>query len=478
MRTRKNNSLQMVVLLAIFLVVFLNFSLVQAKAINKTSKLKTRDISSDNFNLILSKHKISPENISLQILDGNEEVFSVNAELKKNPASLSKIVTSFAILKKIPVGYRFYTKLYSDGVNLYLQGGGDPTFVSENLWYLVNEFTRTGIKNIKGNLIIDDSLFDSVRFDDSRQDKRVDRAYDSPVGALSFNWNAVNIFVKPSKTGERANVTVDPISNYYTLVNSTITVSGAVKKELAVSISNTEKLITVSGDVLIGSKEKTIYKGIAEPDLWTGSNLIYFLQQRNISFEGKIVSGSVPEKAELVAVFESKSLSNILADMNKFSSNFVAEMLVKNMAAQEQKKGASLKRGVEMIREELAKVGISQDEISIVNPSGLTKNNSFSASSLNKVLNLIKKDFSIYPIFLEGLPVAGIDGTLKKRMKGTLAEGWVRAKTGSLDGVVSLAGFAGKRDGTIYAFSFLYNGLQDEATVREAFDQLIINSLK
>lgn len=472
----------MVVLLATFLLMLLNFSPVQAiaanKALNKTIKLKTRAISSDYSNSILSKYKISPENVSLQIMDGTREIFAVNAEQKKNPASISKLVTSYAILKKVPVGHRFYTKLFTDGANLYLQGGGDPTFVSENLWYLVNEFTRSGIKNIKGNLIVDDNLFDKVRFDESRQDKRVDRAYDAPVGALSFNWNAVNIFVRPSKAGEKANITIDPVSNYYTLVNNTTTVLKEIKKELAVNISNNERVITVSGDVLIGAKEKVIYKSIAEPDIWTATNLIYFLQQRNITFEGKIIAGTVPEKAELVAVYESKNLSSILADMNKFSNNFVAEMLVKNLAAQEQKSGASLKRGVEMIREELAKVGISQEEILIINPSGLTQNNSFSAAALNKVLNFVKKDFSIYSIFLEGLPVAGIDGTLKKRMKGTLAEGWVRAKTGYLDGVVSLAGFAGKRDGTIYTFSFLYNGPQNEATVREAFDQLIINSLK
>ena len=81
-------------------------------------------------------------------------------------------------------------------------------------------------------------------------------------------------------------------------------------------------------------------------------------------------------------------------------------------------------------------------------------------------------------MFLEGLPIAGIDGTLKNRLKDTLSAGWVRAKTGSLDGVVSLAGYAGRRDGKVLTFSFLYNGPQEESSVREAFDQLIITSLK
>lgn len=471
MRTLKPNSSQLVLLL----MMVINFGPAEAKMTKYSSKNKINV----EYSSVLKKYKINPDDVSLQILNDSEEVFSMNADAKKIPASVSKILTSFAVVKKLPVGHRFYTRLYSDGKNLYLKGGGDPSFVSENLWFLVNELTRAGIKTIKGNVVVDDSLFDQIRFDGSRQDARVDRAYDSPVGAMSFNWNAVNIFVRPAKkSGEKVFVTVDPDCGYFELVNSAITVSGRAKKELSVSISNSEKLITVSGEVATGDAEKTIFKNVAEPDLWSGINLICFLKQRGISVEGKVVNGKVPDDAELLATYESKNLAYILADMNKFSNNYVAEMLVKGLAAQEKKSGASLRQGVEIIREELAKIGLGRDEVVVLNPSGLTRDNLFSAAALNKVLTEVKKDFSIYPNFLSGLPIAGIDGTLKKRMKNTIAEGWVRAKTGYLDGVVSLAGYAGKRDGTVLTFSFLYNGPREESEVREAFDQLLINSIK
>lgn len=475
MKTRK----QIRIVWVLLLILISNFSLAE----NQSECCTTKNIKSENtlvsgFDAVLSKYKINPEHVSLQILDDSTEIYSVNPNQKKNPASITKLLTFFAILKKMPMGHKFYTRLYTDGLNLYLQGGGDPSFVSENMWYLVNEFTRSGLKRIKGNIIVDDTLFDKVRYDNSRQDKRVDRAYDAPVGAMSFNWNAVNIFIRPTKVGEKARVVIDPDNDYFDLVNNTVTTSGLIKKELSVSISNTEKLITVSGDISLNAKEKVVYKNVAEPDLWAGENLAYFLNQRDIMVEGKVLAGRLPAKAELLTTFESKNLASILADMNKFSNNFVAEMLVKGMAALEQKSGASLSRGVEIIRDELGKIGIAPEEITIVNPSGLTRENSFSANSLNKVLIAIKKDFSIYPMFLEGLPIAGIDGTLKNRLKDTLSAGWVRAKTGSLDGVVSLAGYAGRRDGKVLTFSFLYNGPQDEASVREAFDQLIITSLK
>lgn len=462
-------------MLVLLLASLLNFS----PAYAKMTKFKPKNTETASFNGILTKNKINPADVSLQILDGNEEIFSLNANTKKTPASISKILTAFGVLKKFPVGQKFFTKLFYDGKNLYLQGGGDPSFVSENLWYLVNEFSRSEIKEIKGNIVVDDSLFDKVRFDESREKQRVDRAYDSPVGAMSFNWNAVNIFVKPSKgVGEKARVKIDPDNEYFDLVNNTTTVSGAAKKDLVVNISNTEKLITVSGDVPLDMKEKGIFKSVSEPDLWAGANLEYFLGQRDIVVSGKVVTGKVPEGAELVATYESKNLAYILSDMNKFSNNFVAEMLTKNLAAVDVKTNASLSKGVQIIKEELSEIGIGANEIVFENPSGLTRENSFSAASLNRVLTNVKNDFSIYPIFLDSLPIAGVDGTLKKRMKNSLAEGWVRAKTGYLDGVASLAGYAGRRDGKVLTFSFLYNGPRDEAIVREAFDQLINNSLK
>lgn len=461
----------------LFLGLLINFS----PALAKLTKFKPKtNISDTKLLAVLNKYKINTDHVSLQILENSNEVFSLNAATKKVPASVSKLFTTFGIVKKLPAGHKFYTRLYSDGKNLYLVGGGDPSFVSENLWYLVNEFTRSGIKSVK-SIIVDDSLFDKIRYDGSRQDTRVDRAYDAPVGAMSFNWNSVNIYVRPAKIeGEKATVVIDPESGFFDLVNNTKTVAPTKKElnELSVQISSAQKMITVSGDILLGENEKVIYKNVAEPDLWAGKNLAYFLKQRGIRVEGSIETGQLPEKADLLATYESKSLSYILADMNKFSNNFVAEMLVKNLAAQEQKSGASLRRGVDIIREELVKVGLSREEVVFSNPSGLTRDNLFSAASLNTVLAEAKKDFSVYPTFLNGLPIAGIDGTMKKRMKNTLAEGWVRAKTGYLDGVVSLAGYAGRRDGRVLTFTFLYNGPRDESIVREAFDQLLLSSLK
>lgn len=428
---------------------------------------------------------ISDKDWSLYIttLEGDHPsvVLDTSSTKKMIPASVTKIVTAAAVLDAFPPGHKFKTQLLRDSENkindgilkghLYLKGGGDPSFVSENMWFLVNHFLRNGIKKIEGNIIVDDSLFDSIRFDGSRQENRVDRAYDAPVGAMSFNWNSVNIFVRPGKVGSPANVYLDPENKYLRLNNTTKTVSGDDQK---IAADRKDNVISVSGKIGQATKEAVIFKSVLEPDLWSGENLRSFLKQRGIEVQGEIKSGKSPARYEVLAEVESKSIESILADMNKFSNNYVAEMLTKNLAAYEKTPG-TLSLGVKKINDHLQELKIPSEQYEIYNPSGLTRENKMSSFALWNVLESLKNNFRVYPEFITSLPIAGIDGTLKKRMKNTPAERWVRAKTGFLTGVVSLAGYAGRSDGRVFTFSFIYNGSVDEARIRNTFDQILIH---
>ncbi len=414
--------------------------------------------------------------------DHSTVLLDVNSKKKMIPASVTKIATAAAILGAFPPGYKFKTqllrssetKINEEGVlkgSLYLKGGGDPSFVSENMWFLVNSFLRNGIKKIQGDLIVDDTLFDSVRFDDSRQENRVDRAYDAPVGAMSFNWNSVNIFIRPSGKGLPALVFLDPENKYLKLNNTSKTISGDQQSLVADRKNNT---ISVSGKIGTEAKEMVIFKSVVDPSVWACENLKSFLKQRSIEVEGEVKSGSAPIKAEVLAENESKSIEAILADMDKFSNNYVAEMLTKNLATQEKVPG-TLKLGIKKINDHMKSMNIPNEQYELYNPSGLTRENKMSAFALWSVLDHLKNDFRIYPEFLTSLPISGVDGTLKKRMRNTPAERWVRAKTGFLTGVVALAGYAGRSDGRVFTFAFIYNGSVDEARIRNTFDQILIH---
>lgn len=421
--------------------------------------------------------------------DGRKVVIDVNGQQIMIPASITKIATASAVLANFPPGYKFKTQLWTTGDvkngvlkgNVYLKGGGDPSFVSENMWFLVNAFLRTDIKRIEGDIVVDDSLFDKMRYDVSRQKERVDRAYDAPVGAMSFNWNSVNIFVRPGKNGDEAKVTIDPENDYIRLVNKAKTISGSDNKLLADRKEDSKfdgDVIHVGGGIGKNNKEIVIFKNIMQPDLWSGYNLKAFMAQRGIVVTGSIKTGTTPETATLGAESESKAIEQILADMNKFSNNYVAEMLTKNLGTIKKQKAVTLADGMTVINEHMQSLQIPKDQMTLLSPSGLTRENKMSAFAMWKVLQHLRNDFRIQPEFLTSLPIAGIDGTLKKRMKGSTAERWIRAKTGYINNVVSLAGYAGLEDGRVITFTFIYNGSTDEAKVRQFFDNLLISLLK
>ena len=231
-------------------------------------------------------------------------------------------------------------------------------------------------------------------------------------------------------------------------------------------------LLIVRGKIALDSKEVTVFKNITKPDLWAGAQLKSFLLQRGIRVKGSVKTGKTPDSARVLAEAESKPVEQMIADMDKFSHNFVAEMLTKNLSAITSSSG-SIAKGMELINSYMQGLGISSNEYELKNPSGLTRENKLSAHALWKVLWDLRSQLLYEPEFLSSLPIAGIDGTLKRRMKGTAAERWVRAKTGSLTGIVSMAGYAGRKDGRVIPFVLIYNGSADEGVVRSSFDNVM-----
>lgn len=432
---------------------------------------------------IVKGSAIARAKLGLVVIDvahaNHKTLFDVNAEQPFIPASVSKLATASTVLQKLGPSFKFQTTLWSGGVvkdgtlhgDLVLKGGGDPGFVSETMWFLVNEFTRTGIKAIDGNILVDDTDFDQVREDQSRDPERVDRAYDAPVGAMSFNWNSINIFIRPTETGEAPQVILDPLPDYFTVDNKAKTTNKAGSD---LQISRVGGRVVVRGAIGIEHPEQAVFKNIDDPADWAGRGLQAFLSQRGIRVSGTVKMGKRPETAKLYAKADSRPLSSSVTDMMKFSNNYVAEMLTKNLAAQNGTVPATLEAGMKIIRAHLVSdVGLDAKNFTLLNPSGLSRKNRMRPRDLAEILLQAQINFPTFAEFLTALPLAGLDGTLKKRMTSPSVQGWVRAKTGSLTGAVALAGFAGRKDGETKAFAFIYNGGpgQDESA-RHLFDQL------
>jgi D-alanyl-D-alanine carboxypeptidase/D-alanyl-D-alanine-endopeptidase (penicillin-binding protein 4) len=442
---------------------------------------------------IIKKHHFNENTLGLYIEDEGREIFKINATKVMIPASLTKIVTAAAVLNGLPMNKKFETKLMAKnnvkgGIlvgDLCLKGGGDPSFVSEKMWFLVNELKRSDLTSIEGDLLVDATLFDSELYDVGRESVRVDRAFDAPISAASFNWNSTNIFIRAGGlVGAPARVWLDPQSDYLELENNTKTVSRSGVKTLEASrvkVGDHDKII-VSGTISLDGAESVIYKSISNPNLWIGMHMKEFMKQRGITLKGKVKISACAANSLTLAVSASKNLNEIISDMLKFSNNFVAEMLAKNLASENNTTPAHMKDGIEEIKKHMDHLGFERKSYELENVSGLTRANQFSAKQLAVVLNSVKNNFLIFPEFASGLPIAGVDGTLKNRMKTKMMDksdqNLVRAKTGYLDGVVGLAGFVGRNNNSPLIFVFIFNGdYQQGMAARPLFDDLI-NHLK
>lgn len=460
--------------------------------ITSTQVLWAESSKEKNLVRIVQLSGLQQKKLGLVIADEHGQIIlGVNEDKQFIPASLTKIITAAAVLDKLPVGHQFITSVLAESKHvknskltgdLYLRGGGDAGFVSESMWFLVNEFKRTGITEISGDLIVDDTRFDDVRFDLSRDQDRVDRAYDAPIGAMTLNWSAVNVFVRPGiSVGASARVFADPDSSYISLVNKAKTVSGNKTKIEVSNLGFNSKTgveeIMVSGSIGVAANEFVSYKSITKPEIWAGEQFKGFLQQRGIQLSGKVQRGTVPKSASVLASNKSKPVSDMVYSMMKFSNNYIAEILTKNLGAEIVGVPGTMEKGIQVLRSYLKENGMSDAEI--YNPSGLSRKNKFKPNDFVKILLKIKNNFRVYPEFLSSLPIAGVDGTLKRRFGNEGISGHVRAKTGHLSGVSGLSGFASSDSGQIFSFVFLYNGGVDEAyKAKDLFDKLILEVLK
>lgn len=429
----------------------------------------------DSLVLMIKKSKIPSSSLGLWI-EGTDRQFSHNAETGFVPASLSKIPTAGAALQYLGLHKKFATSVHMTGFikneelfgDLYLRGGGDPSLVSENFWSIINELKRSGFRKINGKVYVDDFLFDDDRYSQGRQNRRVDRAYDAPIGALSFNWNSVNVYVRPGLAANLpAKVFLDPENEYVRLVNKCKT---SKKTNIIVEreTGKNEEVITVSGTIAEKEPEKVIYKNVSDPELWAGYNFKAFLNRDGITYTDAIERKRVPSEAQLLVNFESKPFIEIIADMSKFSNNYVAEMLTKSMS---RVIPASLESGLARIHEWIESAGVPSTQYTFVSPSGFSNENRFTPKDLGKILQFISADFKVAAEFKATLPLSGVDGTLKSRLKDM--SGQVRAKTGYLAGKVGLAGYFTKRDKE-YAFVFIYNGdPKFDPAAKALFDDLI-----
>lgn len=428
--------------------------------------------------------------IALQIVDvqTGDEVYAWDADRALVPASTMKVVTAATALRTLGPSWRFHTALERDGEineegvlegNLYVRGTGDPTLVVEKLWKLVSDLEIEGVVEINGDIVLDDSYFSDGPLVPGWR-KKVDiangPAYFAPLGALSVNFNALSIVIAPGPSvGEPARLQLETRSDLVEFDNQLTTVAegrrGFVTIEREADFKTGQTKFTVEGEVPADADIERHYRAVAEPRSWFRSVLVGVLAEKGIKFNGRVRAGTTPPDAEEVVRLWSPPLHEILNHMNKYSSNFMAEHVLKAVGAETGGAPGTTEKGLDAVRTYLDGLGIPADEYTLVNGSGLSRGAKLRPAHLNAVLLDMVHDPRVGPEFLSTLSVSGRDGTLRRRFDEDEEAERVRGKTGSLNGVYCLAAYVRARNGDVYAVSMLVNGFRRTSPVRRLHDR-------
>lgn len=409
-------------------------------------------------------------------------IIAHQSDIPLNPASNMKLLTSYAALKLLGPQYRWKTEVHADGKiingvlygDLIFKGYGDPNFTQADLWQLLHTLRQQGIKEIKGNILIDQSYFASAFTDAGKFDSEPLRAYNATANAFIIN-NKTTSFRFESEA-DHITVQQQPDLTELKVVNNLKLVIGQCtnwRNDLRYDVSREHEITSVifNGSFPVNCKDKYLeLLALSESDyhlflfrkLWTEAGGL---------FSGKLFISSLPAQAFKLAQHESKPLSQLLPEINKWSNNLMAKQLLLTIGAEKNGLPATELSAAQAVKNWLISEGLHFDELVLENGSGLSRIERISAAHLGHLLTQAFYSPAM-PELMASLPILGVDGTMQRRLKESLAAGQGHLKTGSVKDVYSVAGYMLGKNGQRYVVVFMVNDVQASST-RAAQDALL-----
>jgi len=395
-------------------------------------------------------------------LDGGALRWSANESRPMNPASTMKLVTTYAALHLLGPAYTFRTEVLADGPMagdvlhgpLYVRGGGDPHLVIENLWQLVTRVRGFGIRDLRGDLVLDKSLFDPLQHDPGQFDGEEGRAYNVGPDALLVNFKSIALTFVPDPASRVARVMVVPEVAGMRYPRSVPAVEGGCgdwRARLRADI-NDPMNIRIGGAYPLACGERAIYLGALEHTNYFAAVFRALWERQGGAWKGAVREGVVPATARLVATQDSEPLAVLIRDINKFSNNVMTQQLFLTMGAAGGQPG-NPERGAAAVRELLKARGIAAPELILENGCGLSRVERISAATLGNVLADAWKSQWMSEL-MASLPISGVDGTMQRRNVPT---GAAHMKTGMLEDTRAVAGYILAASGRRYVVVAIIN---------------------
>lgn len=437
-----------------------------------------------------------PNGVSIEIVDDEtgEVVFERSAEVPQTIASITKLITTATALHYLGPDYKFRTTFWRRGDvrqgsligSLLVVGGGDPNisgrFYDDNINAVFDRWAegllQAGITRVTGDVLLNTSFFDAEGRHSEWPAGQEARWYQAPISALSYNDNVVVVSIRPgTRPGRQVAVSIEPPVDVLRPVPLARTVGRRGRVRVAVSRAAGSNAVTVSGTVPLRPAWWSTPITIDDPPSFFGKALVNRLKNAGISVSGRIVQKPMrPDSTWIpVATTESDLLPTIEV-CNKRSQGFYAEQIFKTISAEKRGQG-SWPASVALAKEFLAGIGLDPSHFQLRDGSGLSPQNRVPAADLVRFLRAMER----HPQgerWRNTFALSGEkDGTLRHRLNDSMTRGQILAKTGSLERVSTLAGYARGGSGRTYVFAILLNGRGVTDRAGQSFQDRLLRAL-
>ena len=430
--------------------------------------------------------KIPPSAVGIvvQEVDGRRPLFAHQSDRPFNPASVMKLVTTFAALELLGPDYRWKTNAYLGGTldhgvlhgDLLLKGGGDPKITVEQWQAFMATLRARGLETVDGDLVLDRTFFAPIAHDPAAFDREPLKPYNVGPDALLVNFKSVRFGFAPPQDADAPVVTMEPPLPNVT-VRSQPQLSDGECSDWRADLHSVFIDQGVRAEAAFPGRypaacgERELWIALLNHPAYVHAMFDAYFRAAGGIFSGGWRSGVAPRGAVPFAILVSPPLWDIVRDVNKLSNNVMARQIFLTLATVDAPPPATTAQAAQTVRRWLAKRKIKAPELVLDNGSGLSRRERISAGSLAQLLIAADKS-SVRDEFASSLAVAAMDGTVQRRFQNGAVAGQALLKTGTLEGVRALAGYVLDRDGRRFAVAAIVNG-PSASRAQGALDNLV-----
>ena len=389
----------------------------------------------------------------VQDVDDAKPLVAHNAAQAMNPASTIKLVTTYAALELLGPTYTWKTEAYAGGKlqgdalqgDLILKGYGDPKLTLENFWLLLRRLRALGLREIRGDLVLDRSYFEPAEYDPAKFDAEPLRAYNVGPDALLLNFKAVRFLFVPDANKKTVTVVAEPKPAGLEFAAAVRATDGACGDWRAGIKADFQSNGASAKANFAGSMPASCGERYWNASLLAQPNYVYGVfrqlwEELGGAIDGGWKDGPVPADARLLATSESASNAELARDINKFSNNVMARQLFLTLGAEVLKLPGRSDRSARVVQSWLAEKKLDFPELILENGSGLSRQERISAGNMGRLL-LEAWHSAVMPELMSSLPLVAYDGTMRRRLRFESIAGQAHIKTGSLSDARTLAGY-------------------------------------